>query len=329
MRIEDDIKLDYSDVLIRPKRSTLTSRYDVDMTRTYRFVHSREEWTGIPIMAANMDTVGTPDMHEALSEYDMITCPARHYLKNNTNAFIGENICMMGGIDDVTTMITHNLKWDFIGIDVANGYTISVINAIKDIRSQVPEATIVAGNVVTADMTQELILAGADIIKVGVGPGSVCTTRLKTGIGYPQLSAVMECADAAHGLNGHIIADGGCINSGDIVKAFAAGADFVMIGGMLAGHDECDGVIKNGMMEFYGMASESAMSRHNVPHREYRGVEGKTVSVPHKGPVKNTLIDILSGIRSACTYVGAKRLKSLSKCATFVRVNNTHNTVYE
>ena len=329
MRIEDDIKLDYSDVLIRPKRSTLTSRYDVDMTRTYRFVHSREEWTGIPIMAANMDTVGTPDMHEALSEYDMITCPARHYLKNNTNAFIGENICMMGGIDDVTTMITHNLKWDFIGIDVANGYTISVINAIKDIRSQVPEATIVAGNVVTADMTQELILAGADIIKVGVGPGSVCTTRLKTGIGYPQLSAVMECADAAHGLNGHIIADGGCINSGDIVKAFAAGVDFVMIGGMLAGHDECDGVIKNGMMEFYGMASESAMSRHNVPHREYRGVEGKTVSVPHKGPVKNTLIDILSGIRSACTYVGAKRLKSLSKCATFVRVNNTHNTVYE
>ena len=329
MRIEDDIKLDYSDVLIRPKRSTLTSRYDVDMIRTYKFVHSGKEWTGMPIMAANMDTVGTPDMHKALSEYDMITCPARHYLKNDVTAFRGKNICMMGGIDDVTAIITHNIKWDFIGIDVANGYTISVIEAVKSLRHHVPDATIVVGNVVTADMTQELILAGADIIKVGVGPGSVCTTRLKTGIGYPQLSAVMECADAAHGLNAHIIADGGCINSGDIVKAFAAGADFVMIGGMLAGHDECDGVIKNGMMEFYGMASESAMSRHNVPHREYRGVEGKTVSVPHKGPVKDTLIDILSGIRSACTYVGAKKLKSLSKCATFVRVNNTHNTVYE
>ena len=329
MRIEDDIKLDYSDVLIRPKRSTLTSRYDVDMTRTYKFVHSGKEWTGMPIMAANMDTVGTPDMHKALSEYDMITCPARHYLKNDVTAFRGKNICMMGGIDDVTAIITHNIKWDFIGIDVANGYTISVIEAVKSLRHHVPDATIVVGNVVTADMTQELILAGADIIKVGVGPGSVCTTRLKTGIGYPQLSAVMECADAAHGLNAHIIADGGCINSGDIVKAFAAGADFVMIGGMLAGHDECDGVIKNGMMEFYGMASESAMSRHNVPHREYRGVEGKTVSVPHKGPVRETLIDILSGVRSACTYVGAKKLKSLSKCATFVRVNNTHNTVYE
>ena len=328
MRIEDDIKLDYSDVLIRPKRSTLTSRYDVDMTRTYKFVHSGKEWTGMPIMAANMDTVGTPDMHKALSEYDMITCPARHYLKNDVTAFRGKNICMMGGIDDVTAIITHNIKWDFIGIDVANGYTISVIEAVKSLRHHVPNATIVVGNVVTADMTQELILAGADIIKVGVGPGSVCTTRLKTGIGYPQLSAVMECADAAHGLNAHIIADGGCTNSGDIVKAFAAGADFVMIGGILAGHDECDGVVKNGMMEFYGMASESAMSRHNVPHREYRGVEGKTVSVPHKGPVKDTLIDILSGIRSACTYVGAERLKSLSKCTTFIKVNNTHNTVF-
>ena len=328
MRLEEDIKLDYSDVLIRPKRSTLTSRYDVDMTRTYKFVHSEKEWTGIPIMAANMDTVGTPDMHGVLSEYDMITCPARHYLKNDITAFRGKNICMMGGIDDVTTIITHNLKWDFIGIDVANGYTISVIDAVKSLRHHVPDAVIVVGNVVTADMTQELILAGADIIKVGVGPGSVCTTRLKTGIGYPQLSAVMECADAAHGLNGHIIADGGCTNSGDIVKAFAAGADFVMIGGILAGHDECDGVVKNGMMEFYGMASESAMSRHNVPHREYRGVEGKTVSVPHKGPVKDTLIAILSGIRAACTYVGAERLKSLSKCTTFIKVNNTHNTVF-
>ena len=328
MLISDDIKLDYSDVLIRPKRSTLTSRYDVEMTRTHKFVHSGKTWTGVPIMASNMDTVGTPQMHKILSEYDMITCPARHYLKSNVTAFKGKNICMMGGIDDVGDLVINNVKWDFIGIDVANGYTISVIDAIKDMRMRLPEATIVAGNVVTADMTQELILAGADIVKVGVGPGSVCTTRTKTGIGYPQLSAVIECADAAHGLNAHVIADGGCTTSGDIVKAFAAGADFVMIGGMLAGHDECDGKVVDGKMTFYGMASESAMSRHNVPHREYRGVEGKTVEVPYRGPVKNTIIDILSGIRSACTYVGASRLKTLSKCATFVRVNNVINTVF-
>ena len=336
MRIEDDIKLDYDDVLIRPKRSTLTSRYDVDMNRTFTFVHSGKTWKGVPIMASNMDTVGTPQMNEKMLEQNMITCPARHYLKKDAtmwrvgttdNRMLGKNVCMMCGIDEINHLITHHLKWEFIGIDVANGYTISVIDAVKDIRMRLPDATIVAGNVVTADMTQELILAGADIIKVGVGPGSVCTTRIKTGIGYPQLSAVMECADAAHGLNAHIIADGGCNNSGDIVKAFAAGADFVMIGGMLAGHDECDGEVENGVMKFYGMASESAMNRHGN-HNHYRGVEGKTVEVPYRGKVDDTVKDILSGVRSACTYVGAKRLKTLSKCTTFVRVNNTHNTIY-
>ena len=328
MLISEDIKLDYSDVLIRPKRSTLTSRYDVDMTRTHKFVHSKKEWNGVPIMASNMDTVGTPAMHSILLKHKMITCPAKHYLKTNITTFNSgnDNLCWLGGIDDVELL--SKVETDFIGIDVANVYTISVIECVKKLREKRPDVTIVVGNVVTADMTQELILAGADIIKVGVGPGSVCTTRTKTGIGYPQLSAVIECADAAHGLNAHIIADGGCTTSGDIVKAFAAGADFVMIGGMLAGHDECDGEIVNGMMKFYGMASESAMERHNVPHREYRGVEGKTVQVPYRGAVNDTIIDILSGIRSACTYVGAKRLKTLSKCATFVRVNNTHNTIY-
>ena len=329
MRVENEKKLDYSDVLIRPKRSTLTSRCDVDMTRTYTFLHSQRNWTGIPVMSANMDTVGTPEMYKVLLKHKMITSPARHYLKNSINTFKGKNLCMMGGLEDIDTLADNNSKWDFMGIDVANGYTISVIDAVKSLREKVPNATIVVGNVVTADMTQELILAGADIIKVGVGPGSVCTTRIKTGVGYPQLSAVMECADAAHGLNAHIIADGGCNSSGDIVKAFAAGADFVMIGGMLSGHDECDGEIINGKMKFYGMASESAMSRHNVPHREYRGVEGKTVEVEYRGPVDKTIVDILSGIRSACTYIGAEKLKSLSKCATFIRVNDTHNRVYE
>ena len=327
MLIEDDIKLDYSDVLIRPKRSTMNSRSDVSMKRTHTFLHSKKSWTGIPIMSANMDTVGTPAMHGVLSKFDMITCPAKHYLKNNITSFNSgnKNICWFGGIND-TDLLSKQTS-DFIGLDVANGYTIRFVDAVKELREKCPDATIVAGNVVTADMTQELILAGADIVKVGIGPGSVCTTRIKTGIGYPQLSAVIECADAAHGLGGHIIADGGCTTSGDIVKAFAGGADFVMIGGMLAGHDECDGQVENGVMKFYGMASESAMDRHGN-HNEYRGVEGKTVEVPYRGKVGDTVKDILSGVRSACTYVGARRLKALSKCTTFVRVNNTHNTVY-
>jgi len=328
MLIEDDIKLDYSDVLIRPKRSTMNSRSDVSLKRTHTFLHSKEQWTGIPIMAANMDTVGTPEMHLALSNFDMITSPARHFLRNNPKAFgAGYHLCMMGGINDIDVLRIHKNLYKFIGLDVANGYTIRFVDAVKELREKCPEKTIVAGNVVTADMTQELILAGADIVKVGIGPGSVCTTRIKTGIGYPQLSAVIECADAAHGLGGHIIADGGCTTSGDIVKAFSGGADFVMVGGMLAGHDECDGEIENGVMKFYGMASESAMNRHGN-HNEYRGVEGKTVEVPYRGKVEDTVKDILSGVRSACTYVGATRLKSLSKCTTFIRVNNTHNTVY-
>ena len=278
-------------------------------------------------MSANMDAVGTPAMHAVLSENRLITCPARHFLENDIEKFNerGRNICWFGGIEDISKL--SKVSAGFIGLDVANGYTIRFVDAVKKLREECPNATIAAGNVVTADMTQELILAGADIIKVGIGPGSVCTTRIKTGIGYPQLSAVIECADAAHGLAAHIIADGGCVNSGDIVKAFAGGADFVMIGGMLAGHDECESKVENGMMKFYGMASKSAMEKHNY-HNEYRGAEGKTVEVEYRGKVEHTIKDILSGIRSACTYVGADKLKTLSKCTTFVRVNSTHNTIY-
>ena len=327
MLVNEDIKLDYSDVLIRPKRSTMSSRGEVNLERAHTFLWSKKKWTGIPIMSANMDTVGTPAMHNVLSKYNLVTCPARHYLKKNPEKFKKKqsNICWLGGIDDISKL--SKTSGGFIGLDVANGYTIKFVDAVKKLRQKCPNATIVAGNVVTADMTQELILAGADIVKVGIGPGSVCTTRIKTGIGYPQLSAVIECADAAHGLDAHIIADGGCTSSGDIVKAFAGGADFVMIGGMLAGHDECKGKIEDGFMKFYGMASESAMNKHGN-HNSYRGTEGKTVVVKYRGKADDTVKDILSGIRSACTYVGANKLKTLSKCTTFVRVNNTHNKIF-
>ena len=344
MLIEDDVKLDYSDVLIRPKRSTLTSRFDVELERTYTFYHSGKEWTGVPIMSSNMDTVGTFEMHEELSLHGMVTCIARHHNTDGMPWHLAERrnkLCVMSGISDKEILelvgVANTYKdVSFVGLDVANGYTINFVQAIKHLRTLLPSATIIAGNVVTADMTAELILAGADIVKVGVGPGSVCTTRIKTGIGYPQLSAVIECADAAHGVGGHIIADGGCNSSGDIVKAFAAGADFVMIGGMLAGHDECDGelIFEDDNpdpigMNFYGMASKTAMDKHGHANREYRGEEGKTVTVPYRGAVRDTVVDILSGVRSGCTYVGANRLKDLTKCATFVKVNSTHNRVYE
>ena len=344
MIIEDDIKLDYSDVLIRPKRSTLTSRFDVELERTYTFYHSGMEWTGVPIIASNMDTTGTFEMHKVLSRSGMVTCIARHYNTDGKLWNESDNrnkLCVMSGISkpeisEIVGILTTFPDVAFVGLDVANGYTINFVEAIKRLREQLHDVTIIAGNVVTGDMTAELLLAGADIVKVGIGGGSVCTTRIKTGVGYPQLSAVIECADAAHGIGGHIIADGGCNSSGDMVKAFAAGADFVMAGGMLAGHEECDGIlvfeddIETPVgMEFYGMASQTAMDRHGHPNREYRGEEGKTVVIPYRGPVEHTAKDILGGIRSACTYVGAKRLKDLTKCTTFVRVNNTHNRIFE
>jgi GMP reductase len=364
MRIDQDIKLDYKDVLIRPKRSTLGSRKEVDLNRTYRFKHSGWEWTGIPIMASNMDGVGTLEMAVALYQNRMFTCLTKNHTVNDfdyTVKQIGGNYFAVssgtseGDYKNLISILDLYPEIHFICIDIANGYSEHFGNYVAKVRAQFPKATIIAGNVVTADMTQELILRGADIVKVGIGPGSVCTTRIQTGVGYPQLSAVIECADAAHGLGGHIIADGGCTCPGDVAKAFGAGADFVMLGGMLAGHDEGGGEVitrffetnelvyevgshltnnkrkieEKKFVQFYGMSSESANNKHFGGLKDYRSSEGRTVLVPYKGAVLNTVQDILGGLRSTCTYAGAKTLKQLSKCTTFVRCTQTHNSVFE
>jgi GMP reductase len=336
MRIEEDIKLDFKDVLIRPKRSTLGSRKDVELKRYFRFKHSRDEYDGIPIMAANMDGVGTFKMAQALQEHDLFTCLIKSYNRDieNFDSFRvnRDNYAVSTGTSDedfrnLNTIIT-GIGAQFICIDVANGYSEHFGDFVEEVRNRWPHKTIIAGNVVTGDMTQELILRGADIVKVGIGPGSVCTTRIQTGVGYPQLSAIIECADAAHGLGGHIIADGGCTCPGDIAKAFGAGADFVMLGGMLAGHDEGGGELRDDKVLFYGMSSDTAMERHNGGMAEYRSSEGRTVEIPYRGPVRNTVLNILGGLRSACTYVGAQELKHLSKCTTFVRTNRQVNEVF-
>jgi len=342
MRIEEDLKLDYSDVLFRPKRSTLSSRKDVDLKRTYRFKYSNSEWSGIPIMAANMDGVGELGVAEKMSEFDMITCLTKQHDIKKLNQYkkiksIYKNIAFSVGIKkEDFNMLDKLLKEfnfiKFICIDVANGYSERFSKFIKSVREKYPTKTIIAGNVVTADMTQELILSGADIVKVGIGPGSVCTTRIQTGVGYPQLSAVIECADAAHGLGAHIIADGGCTCPGDVAKGFGAGADFVMLGGMLAGHDEGKGkVVKsNGSkyIEFYGSSSLTANKKHYGGLSNYRSSEGRIVRVKYRGKIKDTISNILGGIRSSCTYVGAPSLKQLSKCTTFVRVSNQFNDTF-
>lgn len=344
MRIEYDIKLGFKDVMFRPKRSTLKSRSQVNLERTFRMMHTKTEWTGIPVMAANMDTVGTFDMALALYEKKLFTAIHKHYSLDEWNLFlakapqeIANYIAVSTGtspkdFEKMAQLFDAHPQLRFICIDVANGYSEHFVAFVKQTRKKYTDKVIIAGNVVTGEMVEELLLAGADIIKVGIGPGSVCTTRVKTGVGYPQLSAIIECADAAHGLGGQIISDGGCTTPGDVAKAFGAGADFVMLGGMLAGHDESGGetIVRDGKSyrQFYGMSSATAMDKHAGGVAEYRASEGKTVEVPYRGKVENTLQDILGGVRSTCTYVGASQLKELSKRTTFIRVAEQENRVY-
>ncbi|MET3028050.1 GMP reductase [Flavobacterium sp. UW10123] len=345
MRIEMDLKLGFKDVMFRPKRSTLKSRSEVSLEQNFKFLHSTANWTGIPIMAANMDTVGTFEIAKVLAKEKLFTAIHKHYtleewnnfLKNATPDFYDYIAVSTGtGKEDfekIEKILTANPLLKFICIDVANGYSEHFVQFLKKTRKQYSDKIIIAGNVVTGEMTEELLLAGADIVKVGIGPGSVCTTRVKTGVGYPQLSAIIECADAAHGLGGHIISDGGCTTPGDVAKAFGAGADFVMLGGMLAGHTESGGelieVKGEKFKQFYGMSSKTAMDKHAGGVAEYRASEGKTVQVPFKGDVIHTVLDILGGIRSTCTYVGASRLKELTKRTTFIRVSEQENQVFK
>tara|TARA_B100002019_G_C21269977_1_gene601647 strand:- start:2507 stop:3637 length:1131 start_codon:yes stop_codon:yes gene_type:complete len=370
LRLEEDMKLDYKDVLIRPKRSVLGSRKEVDLERGYTFRNYKprfpdaatdRHWRGVPIMASNMDGVGTFEIADILGEQGLFTCLVKTYDANQlVNYFDTPSFpdranytAYSMGITDKDhkkfRLVYEQADIKYVCIDVANGYSNRFRDFVKQFRELYPHIVIIAGNVVTGEMTEELILSGADIVKVGIGPGSVCTTRIQTGVGYPQLSSVIECADAAHGLGGHIIADGGCTSPGDVAKGFAGGADFVMLGGMFAGHDEGGGNIitkyfrtgevdstgkkehieEKQFVEFYGMSSQSANNKHFGGLKDYRSSEGRTVLVPYRGQIQNTVQDILGGIRSACTYAGAVRLKHLPKCASLIRCTQTHNSVYE
>ena len=345
MRLDNEIKLDYKDVLLKPKRSTLSSRRDVEMTRSFTFRNSGETYECCPIIASNMDGVGTFSMAKVIQEYKMMTTITKTTTLEQWKKAVGEGIklkylsvCTGTGklwdddAEDYSTMqkvLKSYPDVKFITIDVANGYHTNFSDFVGAVREEYPDKTIIAGNVVTAEMTEELIIQGADVVKVGIGPGSVCTTRTMAGVGVPQFSAVVECADAANGVGGHIVADGGGNMPGDIAKAFGGGAHFVMLGGMLAGHNESEVQSKDGKREFYGMSSDRAREVHGKRKDGYRGNEGRSIILPDRGPVKETIEDLLGGVRSSCTYIGARRLKDIPKCASFVRCNQPLNTVFE
>ena len=341
MKIEDDIKLDFSDVLIRPKRSKLSSRSDVSLERTFKFPNSNQTWTGIPIIAANMDTTGTFEVYDVLSKFNIITALNKFYTVNELkiacqNRTMNPDLFMIstgigeGSIDKLTE-IFNNINCNWICVDIANGYISNLIEFCKQVREKFPNKNIVAGNVVTREIVEELILNGkVDIVKIGIGPGAACTTRLKTGVGMPQLSAIIECADAAHGVGGHIIGDGGITCPGDMAKAFGAGADFVMGGSLFAGHDENPGdlIEVNGQKykTFYGMSSKHAMEKHYGKMSEYRSSEGRNLKIKYKGSLENTVLDYLGGLRSTCTYINARSMKEMAKCTTFIQVSQQLNT---
>ena len=339
MKIEDDIKLDFSDVLIRPKRSKLSSRSQVSLERTLKFPNSNQTWTGIPIIAANMDTVGTYEVYEVLSKHKILTAMHKFYtLEDYQEMDLDKEYFMVStgiGENDLINLqnILDNIDVKFICIDVANGYMDKLCEFCAKVRELYPNKVIIAGNVVTREITEDLFLRGkVDIVKVGIGPGSACTTRLKTGVGMPQLSSIIECADAAHGVNGHIIGDGGITCPGDMSKAFGGGADFVMMGGQFAGHDENPGELieENGKKYklFYGMSSDTAMNKRYGKMARYRSSEGRTIKIKYKGQLEATVLDYLGGVRSTCTYINAKNIKNISKCCTFMRVNRQLNMIY-
>lgn len=343
MRIEGEIKLAFDDVMIRPKRSTLVSRSDVTLKREFSFRHTSRTWEGVPVSAANMDTTGVFDVAKVLQSHNMMTCLQKFYSVKDLERAWEDGVdaryvaVTCGSTEDSFQLLKRKLatnnELSMICIDVANGYREVFLEFVKRVRSDFPDKIIIAGNVATNEMTEALILAGADVVKVGIGPGSVCTTRKVAGVGYPQLSAISECADAAHGLGGHVMADGGCNSPGDIAKAFAAGADFVMLGGMFAGHDESGGEIvesEDGRLfkSFHGMSSSTAMEQHYGEIADHRAPEGKAVRVPYRGSLSTTVQSILGGVRSSCSYVGARRIKDLPKCTTFIRVTQTTNEIY-
>ena len=371
-QIRDSIELDFCDVLFQPKRTTLNSRQEADVIREYKFKYYPQILKSCGIIASNMATTGTFEINNVLQKYQAITCLHKHYdFKNQENyQYISKNYTKKESQKNSYTFISTGLKddkkqvfnlladkdfkIDKLCIDIANGYIPKLTDFVKEVRDMFPKLWIMVGKVVTGDMTQDLILSGADIVKVGIGPGSVCTTRKLTGVGRPQFSAVLECADAAHGVGGLVCADGGCTCAGDVSKAFGAGADFVMLGGMFAGTDEAAGEMiekvvqtneliidsqnskekelllqkKEKYKQFYGMSSQLAQEKHFGGMACYRASEGKVVNVIYKGSAENVIQEILGGVRSTMSYIGARRLKDIPKCATFYRVNRQLNEIF-
>ena len=345
MNIEQKTYLDFSDVLIKPKRSKLNSRSEVDLWRNFQFRNCDETIECVPICAANMSTTGCFGIAKYLSQIRLLSALHKHYAESEYSDFfvankvannrvfysMGSNKEDLEKLRKVVFLVRDRPNYsyfpDLLMIDVANAYCESFVDFVKKIRDEFPDSILCCGNIATPEMTEQLILSGADIVKVGIGPGAVCKTRMVAGVGIPQLSSIIECADAAHGLDGYIMADGGINCPADAAKAFGAGADFIMLGTFFAGAKECEGewIKKDNKryLKHFGMASREAMEKYNGVSN-YRASEGECIEIEEKGSIENIVQELLGGIRSACSYTGSARLKDLPKCTTFIKVNKVH-----
>ena len=360
-------KLDFDDVLIVPRRSTLTSR-NILLERTFKFYHSSRVWNGFSLCISNMDTTGVFAIAEQLYPKKIITCLHKYYKTDDLIAYFknGEMhnnyirhkipyVWISIGMDDndikkIQEFYNCTSYYPNICIDVANGHLDSFVNYCAKVRNEFSDSIILGGNICIPEMVQELIIhGGIDIVKVGVGSSQICRTRTVSGVGFPQLSCIIECTNVAHGLKngdkrlGLVCSDGGCKTAGDVCKGFAANSDFVMIGGLVAGCECCEGEwtyepevlilnndcpwmggqvtgkMKKKSLKFYGMSSYEAQEKHGGI-KDYRASEGEVIQVPYKGPISKIIQEIQGGLRTTCTMVGATQLKDLAKCTTFCKV---------
>ena len=372
-QILSETYLDYSDILIKPKMgNNLSSRKDVNLTREYVFKRGQIR-KGLGIFNANMATVGNFETAKKLLKAGMFATLHKFYTAEEmidfmrqcqnektdySNLFI--SIGIKNGIRELDKLkeIEDGAMWfkPNICIDAPNFYINKAFEVLKHCRELFPESVIMCGNIASSDICHKL-LDYADILKVGIGPGSVCRTRSVTGCGVPMVSCILDCADVVHSVGGMICADGGIVEVGDICKAFALNADFVMSGGMFAGTDEAEGEVIEKCYKtneyaidmidgskpipdqplydikkyklYYGMSSTLANNKFAGGMSNYKASEGREAFIPYTGSLDKILQDIKGGIASACTYIGAANVKDMSKCATLIKVNHTINKIFE
>jgi GMP reductase len=373
MIINNETKLDFSDVLIVPQRSTLNSRSEILLERTFHFYHSPRIWKGIPIICANMSFCSF-DMAKELANHKMIACLHKYHSLDELSNYFNSNpqninytfVSIGYKKSDLNHLLELKNKINIqpnICIDVPNGHMDAFVKYCKKVRENFPESIIIAGNVTNTSSTQELIIyGGVDIVKIGIGGGSACTTRFLTGCGVPQLSCCLENSYIAHGLQngekklGLVCSDGGHKTVGDVCKALCAGSDFVMLGGYFAGTESCNGEWtfehkaylnkdnkykdinwwqpnspgyetekRKTKFTYYGMSTHHSQQLYEDNIKHYRASEGTKITVEYKGTVDRVIQELLGGIRSCCCYIGADTIKNMNKCAEFCRVSKIHN----